>query len=112
PTDPRTPLQQVRDQMAAAHRALAGPSLSRPERAALAERIHGLEQEARRLTARFTLSYTVPTGPVTKARLSADRVHRLGMLAARSADRGEVWDITVRDEAGCDVTFDFSCFAD
>ncbi|MFJ7242689.1 hypothetical protein ACIQWB_36970 [Streptomyces olivaceus] len=112
PTDPRSPKQRVADQLAAARRELTREGLSRSQRCALADRIHGLEGQARRLTARFALSYATAAGPVTKTALPADRVERIGALAARGADRGEVWDIAVRDEAGADVTGDFGCFAE
>ncbi|MER7235242.1 hypothetical protein ABT348_30370 [Streptomyces olivaceus] len=114
PTDPRSPKQRVADQLAAARRQLTREGLSRSQRRALADRIHGLEGQARRLTAtaRFALSYATAAGPVTKTALPADRVERIGALAARGADRGEVWDIAVRDEAGADVTGDFGYFAE
>ncbi|MEU4655107.1 hypothetical protein AB0G32_14405 [Streptomyces sp. NPDC023723] len=59
PTDPRTPLQRVTDQLAAANRKLTGPSLPRSERAALARRTQELEREIGRLT-----------GPVTRTRFA------------------------------------------
>ncbi|MFD5473369.1 hypothetical protein [Streptomyces sp. NPDC127105] len=62
--------------------------------------------------ARFTLTYTTSTGPVTKKNMRRHAVERIGVVAARAADRGEVWDIAVRDAAGDDVTADFACFAD
>ncbi|MFD8078201.1 hypothetical protein ACFV3E_36740 [Streptomyces sp. NPDC059718] len=49
PCDPRTPLQQVSDQLTAARQQLLGGSLSRSQRQVLANRIGGLEQEAQRL---------------------------------------------------------------
>ncbi|GAA1143380.1 hypothetical protein [Streptomyces javensis] len=45
PRDPRTPLQRARDQLAAAHRELIGPSLSRSRRAEIADRIYQLNDE-------------------------------------------------------------------
>ncbi|MEU7151230.1 hypothetical protein AB0B79_05750 [Streptomyces sp. NPDC039022] len=51
PTDPRTPQQRVQDQLTAARRTLAGPSLSRSERARLADRIDALTEQAERLGA-------------------------------------------------------------
>lgn len=46
PTDPRTPQQRVQDQLTAAHKKLTGPTLSRTERARLADRIHDLTQQS------------------------------------------------------------------
>ncbi|MEV7238050.1 hypothetical protein AB0N06_30120 [Streptomyces sp. NPDC051020] len=51
PTDPRTSQQRIADQLAAARRRLIGPSLSRPERARIADRIHDLQEQARRIGA-------------------------------------------------------------
>ncbi|WP_167745405.1 hypothetical protein [Streptomyces monomycini] len=51
PTDPRTPQQRVQDQLAAARRTLADSSLPRAERARLADRIHALTEQAKRLGA-------------------------------------------------------------
>ncbi|CAM5524655.1 MULTISPECIES: hypothetical protein [Streptomyces] len=51
PTDPRTPQQRIEDQLIAARRKLAGPSLPRSERARLADRIHALTEQAKRLGA-------------------------------------------------------------
>ncbi|WP_134656283.1 hypothetical protein [Streptomyces sp. H23] len=112
PTDPRSPQQRIADQLAAANRQLIQHELSRSQRRAIADRIHELNEQARRLAARFTLTYTTAGGPVTKVGLPAHRVERIGTLAARGADRGEVWDIKVRDEDGGDVTCDFACFAE
>ncbi|WDI23337.1 hypothetical protein PS783_37535 (plasmid) [Streptomyces enissocaesilis] len=112
PTDPRSPQQRIADQLAAARRTLTQDGLSRSRRREIADRIQDLEEQDRRLTVRFTLSYITAEGPVTKAELPALRVERIGTLVARGADRGEVWDIEVRDEAGGDVTCDFACFAD
>ncbi|MFC8996281.1 hypothetical protein ACFT7U_11315 [Streptomyces rochei] len=112
PTDPRSPQQRIADQLAAARRTLTQEGLSRSRRREIADRIKDLEEQDRRLTARFTLSYTTAEGPVTKAELPALRVERIGTLVARGADCGEVWDIEVRDEAGGDVTCDFACFTD
>ncbi|MFI1293369.1 hypothetical protein ACH4VM_33830 [Streptomyces sp. NPDC020792] len=49
PTDPRTPQQRVRDQLAAARRQLTSGSLSRSQRRELADRIYRLEKEAEQL---------------------------------------------------------------
>lgn len=49
PTDPRTPQQRIADQLAAAHRQLVKPGLSRADRARCADRIHDLTAEAARL---------------------------------------------------------------
>lgn len=51
PTDPRTPQQRVRDQLAATRKKLVSLTLSRPERARLAARICDLTQQAERLGA-------------------------------------------------------------
>jgi hypothetical protein len=51
PTDPRSPQQRVRDQLAATRKKLAGQTLSRPQRARLADRIYDLTREAERLGA-------------------------------------------------------------
>ncbi|MEV4044247.1 hypothetical protein [Streptomyces sp. NPDC049744] len=112
PTDPRSPQQRITDQLAAARQTLTQNGLSRSKRRELADRIHDLKEQARRLTAQFTLSYTTAGGQVTKAGLPAHRVERIGTLAANGAARGEVWDIEVRDEAGGDVTCDFACFTE
>jgi hypothetical protein len=48
PADPRTPEQRIQDQLAAAHRQLTAQGLSRSERAAIADRIHDLTDQARR----------------------------------------------------------------
>ncbi|MFF1349340.1 hypothetical protein ACFVZJ_25720 [Streptomyces sp. NPDC058322] len=59
---------------------------------------------------RFMLAYVMESGPVTKTGLRRDVVERVGAMALRVADRGEVWDIAVYDAAGVDVTdgFDFA----
>ncbi|WP_177198656.1 hypothetical protein [Streptomyces colonosanans] len=51
PTDPRTPQQRLADQLTAVRKKLTGPSLSRQERAEIADRIYRLEQEAARIDA-------------------------------------------------------------
>ncbi|GAA1316248.1 WhiB family transcriptional regulator (plasmid) [Streptomyces sp. NBC_00053] len=55
----------------------------------------------------FTLTYVMESGPVTKTGLRRDAVERVGAMALRAADRGEVWDIAVHDAAGVDVADDF-----
>ncbi|MFF4902866.1 hypothetical protein [Streptomyces sp. NPDC001068] len=47
PTDPRTPHQRVRDQLAAARARLVQEGVSRRERAQIADRIHTLTEQAR-----------------------------------------------------------------
>ncbi|WP_327372307.1 hypothetical protein [Streptomyces sp. NBC_01217] len=49
PTDPRTPQQRVRDQLAAARKQLVGPSLSRSQRGVIADRIWKLTETEHRL---------------------------------------------------------------
>ncbi len=49
PTDPRSPRQRIADQLAAANRQLIQQNLSRPQRRAIADRIHDLTEQARRL---------------------------------------------------------------
>ncbi|MFJ4931640.1 hypothetical protein [Streptomyces sp. NPDC088736] len=51
PMDPRTPQQRVSDQLAAAHRQLTRPGLTRADRARVADRIHDLTAQARRIGA-------------------------------------------------------------
>ncbi|MDI3408311.1 hypothetical protein [Streptomyces cavernicola] len=51
PTDPRSPHQRVRDQLTMTRRQLTKPGLSRRQRADIADRIHDLEQQAKRLGA-------------------------------------------------------------
>lgn len=57
---------------------------------------------------RFTLAYTMDAGPVTKQGLRRDAVERIGAMAMRAADRGEVWDIAVYNAAGADSTDEFA----
>ncbi|MFF4179489.1 hypothetical protein [Streptomyces sp. NPDC001750] len=45
PTDPRTPQQRTKDQLAATGAKLMGSALSRRERRDLADRIYDLEQQ-------------------------------------------------------------------
>lgn len=45
PTDPRTPQQRVADQLASLRKKLVAPSLSRRERAEIADRIYDLERQ-------------------------------------------------------------------
>ncbi|MFE7120136.1 hypothetical protein ACFU99_32405 [Streptomyces sp. NPDC057654] len=61
---------------------------------------------------RYTLAYTLDSGPVAKAGLRAAAVEKVGAVLARAAGRGEAWDIAVRDFAGADVTDAFACFND
>ncbi|MER5362451.1 WhiB family transcriptional regulator [Streptomyces sp. NPDC002785] len=56
----------------------------------------------------YTLAYTTKAGPVTRRRLRRQAVERVGEVAMRAADRGEVWDVAVYDKTGADVTFDFA----
>ncbi|MFE7935659.1 MULTISPECIES: hypothetical protein [unclassified Streptomyces] len=51
PTDPRTPQQRIRDQLDATRRQLTREGLSRPERARIADRIHTLTEQSRRISA-------------------------------------------------------------
>lgn len=57
---------------------------------------------------RFTFAYTLTTGPITKKGLRREAVERIGAMAMRGYDRGEVWDIAVYDAVGDDVTDDFA----
>ncbi|MGY3056779.1 WhiB family redox-sensing transcriptional regulator [Streptomyces sp. TE3672] len=56
---------------------------------------------------KFTLTYVMESGPVTRRGLRRKEVERVGEVALRAADRGEVWDIAVYDAAGVDVADDF-----
>lgn len=59
----------------------------------------------------YTLRYSTPCGPREK-HVGAAGVEHVGSVLVRCADRGEVWDIAVYDDAtGADVTFDFGVFA-
>jgi phosphoribosyl-dephospho-CoA transferase len=61
----------------------------------------------------YTLRYTtVRSGAETviQRTLPAASIERIGVVTARCADRGVVWDIEVIDKDGNDVTFDFACF--
>ncbi|MFF0386881.1 hypothetical protein [Streptomyces sp. NPDC004286] len=111
PADPRTPEKRVADQLAALRKKLCGPSLSRRERAEIADRIHELEQQAVMLASRFTLVYDTSHGAVEKENLRWEAVERIGAMAVRASARGDVWDIAVRDAEGADVTFNFACFS-
>ncbi|MFB6876347.1 WhiB family transcriptional regulator [Streptomyces sp. NPDC056323] len=57
---------------------------------------------------RFTLAYVMDVGLVTKQGLRRDAVERIGAMAMRAAERGEVWDIAVYDAAGADITDEFA----
>ncbi|MFF7198287.1 hypothetical protein ACFZAM_31830 [Streptomyces sp. NPDC008079] len=57
-----------------------------------------------------TVRYGIET--VIERTLPAASVERIGVVAARCAERGVVWDIEVIDKDGADVTFDFACFQD
>ena len=59
----------------------------------------------------FKLSYETDEGTFVHT-LPAGGIERIGTLAARGADRDEVWNIEVTDKDGVDVTFDFACFQD
>jgi hypothetical protein len=70
-------------------------------------------------TGRFVTTYmlrytTVRRGieTVIQRTLPAASIERIGVVTARCADRGAVWDIAVTDKDGADVTFDFACFQD
>ncbi|MFD4535616.1 hypothetical protein ACFWNL_18250 [Kitasatospora sp. NPDC058397] len=58
----------------------------------------------------YTLRYETETGRHTKT-LDRAGVERVGQIATRAADRGELWNIEVLDPCGDDVTCDFDCFA-
>ncbi|MET9282600.1 hypothetical protein ABZY01_32675 [Streptomyces anthocyanicus] len=51
PTDLRSPRQRIADQLAAANWQLIQQTQSRPQRRAVADRIHDLTEQARRLDA-------------------------------------------------------------
>ncbi|MFF0597873.1 hypothetical protein [Streptomyces antibioticus] len=57
----------------------------------------------------YTLSYTSEHGTHTRT-LPARGIQTIGRLVNRLGERGEVWDISVTDRNGHDVTFDFTCF--
>jgi hypothetical protein len=66
-----------------------------------------------RYAKRYELTYsTIRDGAEVRVAqtLTAEGVERIGRLVSRAGDRGEAWDIAVRDAAGVDVTFDFGCF--
>ncbi|MFF2548336.1 hypothetical protein ACFVUY_38065 [Kitasatospora sp. NPDC058063] len=58
----------------------------------------------------YTLRYETETGRHTKT-LNRAGVERVGRIASRAADRGELWNIEVLDLRGADVTDEFACFA-
>ncbi|WP_424864079.1 WhiB family transcriptional regulator [Streptomyces sp. MMS24-I29] len=74
--------------------------------AATAADLQELAEKARR--ERVTLTYTTTAGPVTKQGMRRTLAERIGAMAMRAADRGEVWDIAVVDATGVDVTDDFA----
>ncbi|WP_435596641.1 hypothetical protein [Streptomyces albogriseolus] len=51
PTDPRPPQQRIADQMAPTRRQLTQEGLSRSQRREIADRIHNLNEQARRFGA-------------------------------------------------------------
>lgn len=57
----------------------------------------------------YTLTYTDRDGTHTR-RLPARGIETVGRIVNRIGERGETWDIAVRDSNGGDVTFDFTCF--
>ncbi|MGW3427521.1 DUF6907 domain-containing protein [Streptomyces melanosporofaciens] len=59
----------------------------------------------------YTLSYETSDGPHSR-HLHAAGIETVGKVVQSMADRGEVWNIEVRDDSGVDVTFDFGCFAE
>lgn len=58
----------------------------------------------------YTLTYSTEAGPCEK-QLDAAAIERVGRVVMRCANRGEAWDVEVRDASGGDVTFNFPCFA-
>lgn len=63
----------------------------------------------------YTLRYTTERRgieTVIQRTLPAASIERIGVVTARCADRGVVWDIEVIDKDGVDVTVDFVCFQD
>lgn len=57
----------------------------------------------------YTLTYSDKDGSHTR-RLTTRGIETLGRLVNRAGERGEAWDVIVRDSNGHDVTFDFACF--
>lgn len=83
----------------------------RPSWRECAARIDGfITGEYLGLAPMFTLRFATASGPVEKI-LDSVGVERIGAVVMRGADRGEAWDVEVRDESGVEVTFDFPCFS-
>lgn len=68
-------------------------------------------------TGQFVATYTLRYASehngvetVVSRTIPAAGIERIGVVIARCADRGTVWDIEVIDKDGHDVTFDFACF--
>lgn len=63
----------------------------------------------------YTLRYTTERygiETIIERTLPAASIERIGVVTARCAARGTVWDIEVLDKDGDDVTFNFACFQD
>ncbi|MEV8455522.1 transcription factor WhiB [Streptomyces sp. NPDC052095] len=57
---------------------------------------------------RYTLTYTLETGPVTRRGLKRTAVDRLGEVVMRLADRGAAWNVAVHNADGDDITDEFA----
>src|SRR3954462_5731743 len=69
-------------------------------------------------TGQFVTTYVLRDAPerhgidtVIERTLPAASIERIGVVVARGAERGMVWDIEATDRRGADVTFDFACFS-
>ncbi|MFD7705744.1 hypothetical protein [Streptomyces sp. NPDC059786] len=60
----------------------------------------------------YTISYATADGPTSRTVSGTRGVEIFGRLLARTADRGDAWNIAVTDDNGQDVTYDFACFCD
>jgi hypothetical protein len=60
----------------------------------------------------YTLTYETSQGVQVRDGRPARAVETIGRIVSRAADRGEAWDIAVRDANGNDVTDRFTCFSD